>query len=526
MFISFKYKFILSFVLLNIVFISIVAFFNFSSIEKLSNSLVNKNIKMGSKLFSELVSTPIIVNDLATLDNTLDSFVSIKHVVAVKIMNNDNIVLSHKNDGHSTYKNIFENNEEIVHINGRTFILKLLDIKIDDTIIAKAKIIFEITDSLLMQDRNRNITLMMILLEIIVIILVAYLIGSSLIRRLSILTDSAEEIAKNNQVIIVDIDNYKDEVSILGNSLHIMQGKINKRSDELKKYIQLVNENILISRTDLDGIITDVSEALCKISGFSREELIGKTHAVIKHPDTPISEHTKLWKTICTGKKWHADVKNKTKDGGFFWADSSIYPDYDHNQNIIGYYAIRHDITSKKEIEKLSITDTLTKLYNRRYFDNIFAEEINRAKRDRKIFCLLSLDVDFFKKYNDTYGHPEGDQVLITIARVLNSRMKRAGDIAFRIGGEEFSAIFVEKNEKNVYTFTENIRKDIENQQIQHIENTSSNFVTASLGAIYINFSKNNHAETNRDILYKEADEQLYKAKETGRNKVVIKAYN
>ncbi|QOY50930.1 sensor domain-containing diguanylate cyclase [Candidatus Sulfurimonas baltica] len=481
---------------------------------------------MASKLFSELIVTPIIVNDLATLDNTVNSFVSIKNVIAVKIMNNNNIVLSHKNDENPTYKNIFENNKEILHLNERTLVLKLLDIKIDDDIIAKAKIIFEITDSLRMQERNKNVTFIMMILEIIVIILVAYLIGSSLIRRLSVLTHSAEEIAENNQVTIPNIDNYKDEVSILANTLQLMQNKINKRSDELKKYIQLVNENILISRTDLNGIITDVSEALCEVSGFSKEELIGKTHAVIKHPDTLISEHENLWKTISKGNEWHADVKNKTKDGGFFWADSSIYPDYDYNQNIIGYYAIRHDITSKKEIEKLSITDGLTKLYNRRYFDNMFDEEINRAKRDRKIFCLLSLDIDFFKKYNDTYGHPEGDQVLITIARVLNSHMKRAGDIAFRIGGEEFSAIFVEKNEKNVYTFTENIRQDIENQQIQHIENTSSNFVTASFGVIYIDFSKNNNAETNREVLYKEADNQLYKAKETGRNKVVIKACN
>ncbi|WP_373001019.1 diguanylate cyclase [Sulfurimonas sp.] len=526
MFLSFKYKFILSFVLLNIIFISIVVFYNFSSTEKLSNSLVDENIETASKLFTELIVTPIIINDLATVDNAVDTFMKIKNVIAVKIINNQKIVLSHRNDENLILKDIFDQKDKTLYVNKRTFKLKSLDIKIDDSIIAKAKVVFEITDSLLIQESNKNITFMMMILEIIVIILVAYFIGHRLIKRLSILTHSAEEIAKNNQVTIPNIDNYKDEVSVLSNSLQLMQDKINKRNYELKKYIHIVNENIIISRTDLNGIITDVSEALCKISGFSKEEFIGKTHVIIKHSDTPMEVHKNLWLTICAGNIWHSDVKNKTKNGGFFWADSTIYPDYDYYGNIVGYYAIRHDITNKKEIEKLSITDELTKLYNRRYFDNIFNREINRAKREREIFCLLSLDVDYFKKYNDTYGHQEGDNVLIAIGEVLKSHMKRAGDIAFRIGGEEFSAIFVEKNEKNVHAFTENIRKDIENQNILHIENSASDFVSASFGVVYVDFSKKNNSETDKNILYKEADKLLYKAKETGRNNVVIKAYN
>ena len=549
---SFKYKFILSFVLLEIIFISLIVFYNFSSLRNLSNSLVHTNVESSSKLFSELIKTPLIINDLATIDNAVESFNKIEYISAVRITNMKNFVISHLND-ENQYKDIFDNNIENMEINGKIFQLKSFLIEINEKKLANVQILYELTDIYNVIKDNRNRTFFLIILEILISTLIAYFVGYRLTKRLTSLTILAEKISKNKQVIIKKDGSIIDEVSILANTLSIMQDKIFQRNNELQelvqkleysstrlkeelsfhkeieqkleKYIKLVNENIIISRTNLEGIITDVSEAFCKISGFSAEELIGQSHVLMRHEDTPLEVYENLWKTITSGKIWKAEVKNKTKDGSFYWTDSTIYPDYDNNGNIIGYYAIRHDITNKKFIENLSITDPLTKLYNRRYFDDMFYKEINRAKRDKTMFCLLSLDVDYFKLYNDTYGHQERDVILQTISKVLIQNLKRPSDFAFRMGGEEFSAIFTMTQEKDVYEFSESIRKSIENTKMEHKKNKVSAYVTVSIGATYVDFRKNNEINIDESTLYKYVDELLYKAKARGRNNVFIEEW-
>jgi diguanylate cyclase (GGDEF)-like protein/PAS domain S-box-containing protein len=659
-FLSFKYKFILSFVIVEMLFISLIVFFNFSSLKNLSHSLINSNIESSSKLFVEVIKTPLIINDLATIDNALESFIKMKYIVAVRILNNKNMVISHLNDENPNYKYILNNKIENIEIDKEIFQLKILSIEINEEKLAEVGIIYELSDIYKHIEDNRNMTFFLIILEILLSTIIAYVIGSRLTKRLTALTLSAEEISKNNQVSIATDKNIVDEVSVLSNTLFIMQDKIFQRNSELEEliekleyssmqlkkerdfhttlinnsssaiivlnnkyevfnvnetvnklttyskselkgkliwdilkdnnmkalisnkniidypkeyentliskyetnalyswsnsftfdeygeveyiisvgvdisgikeiqkklenYIKLVNENIIISRTNLEGKITDVSSAFCEISGFSSSELIGQSHSLMRHLDTPIGVYEDLWTTIKSGKIWKSEVKNKTKDGNFYWTDSTIYPDYDNNGNVIGYYSIRHDITNKKLIENLSLTDPLTKLYNRRHFDDMFYKEFSRAKRDRSIFCLLSLDVDYFKLYNDTYGHQEGDFVLQTISKILMQNMRRSSDLAFRMGGEEFSAIFTMLDEKNVYEFSENIRSSIENKELEHKKSLVSSFITVSIGVALVDFNKNKNIIIDKSNLYKYADDLLYKAKTTGRNRIFIK---
>ena len=154
-----------------------------------------------------------------------------------------------------------------------------------------------------------------------------------------------------------------------------------------------------------------------------------------------------------------------------------------------------------------------------------FQRLINQARRDKKIFCLLSLDVDNFKLYNDTYGHQDGDSVLFNIANILNENMKRPNDVAFRMGGEEFSAIYTVDEEKNVFDVAEKIRKLVEEQKIEHKKNSVSEYVTASFGVTFVDFEKNVNGQKDKDILYKFADDLLYKAKESGKNRVIYEEY-
>ena len=172
----------------------------------------------------------------------------------------------------------------------------------------------------------------------------------------------------------------------------------------------------------------------------------------------------------------------------------------------------------EKELQNLSITDELTQLYNRRFFNSKIEEEINRAKREKKHLCLMVLDIDFFKQYNDTYGHQKGDFVLQEISNVLKNRTNRASDFAFRIGGEEF-AILVNLEKNKISEFAEAIKNDIENLKIEHSGNKVSKYVTTSIG---VNFKQADELK-NIDELFKVADDNLYEAKRSGRNCVVIK---
>ena len=172
----------------------------------------------------------------------------------------------------------------------------------------------------------------------------------------------------------------------------------------------------------------------------------------------------------------------------------------------------------EKELQNLSITDELTQLCNRRFFNSKIEEEINRAKRENKYLCLMVLDIDFFKQYNDTYGHQKGDFVLQEISKVLKNRTNRASDFAFRIGGEEF-AILVNLEKNKISEFAEAIKNDIENLKIEHSGNKVSKYVTTSIG---VNFKQADELK-NIDELFKVADDNLYEAKRSGRNCVVIK---
>ena len=308
--------------------------------------------------------------------------------------------------------------------------------------------------------------------------------------------------------IRVDITSKKQVEKLLENA--------KQKEKKIQQYIDLVDKNIITSSTDLNGNITYISEAFANISGYLKDELIGKTHRVVKHKDNDPSIYEEMWETISNNRIWHGVVKNRKKDGGFYWVDATIYPTFNSNGEKIGYTAIRIDITDKKKVESLLITDALTNIYNRRYFNEMFPIYINKAKIDKDYISLIILDIDHFKQYNDTYGHQEGDEVLRKVAATIENSLKRVGDICFRLGGEEFGVIFKSLEPKDAKQFANNIRQNIENLQIEHKGNSASSFVTASVGLVTLNILK----EIDEDNIYKQADDMLYKAKESGRNKI------
>ena len=293
--------------------------------------------------------------------------------------------------------------------------------------------------------------------------------------------------------------------------------QINNINSQMKKYIKIVDENVLTSSTDLYGNITYASEAFCEISGYTKDELIGQNHRIIRHSDMKESTYKELWETITSGKTWKGEIKNKKKNGDYYWVKASISPMFDNKGEIISYTAIREDITDKKIIEEISITDGLTNIYNRRYFDEIFPKIINEAKRKNELVAFVFMDIDHFKQYNDNYGHQKGDEVLINFAACLKQSLHRSSDYTFRLGGEEFAVVYQMETKEKAVEFANNLRKNIENLKIEHKYSSVSSYITASMGLICKNAN-----EIVIDEIYKQADDLLYQAKRSGRNQVKV----
>jgi len=170
------------------------------------------------------------------------------------------------------------------------------------------------------------------------------------------------------------------------------------------------------------------------------------------------------------------------------------------------------------KLEQASYTDSLTALYNRRYFNIVYEREFKRAMRSNKPFVFMMLDIDFFKQYNDSYGHLQGDIALQSVAKVLKSTLQRPGDYPFRLGGEEFGIILSDIDCKNARSMGERVRANIESLKIEHKGSKILPTLSVSIGGICIIPT----AHMGEDALIHTADTNLYAAKERGRNQVVF----
>ncbi len=291
--------------------------------------------------------------------------------------------------------------------------------------------------------------------------------------------------------------------------------KIADQNTTLQEYVDLIDNNIITATTDTNGIITEISTAFCRISGFSKDDVIGQKPRIFQHPGTKNDVKKEVWKTVQAGHIWLGEFHNKSKDGHSYWLGATVFPKLNDQKTLQGYTAIYQDITDKKRIEKLSITDALTGLYNRRFFDETIKKELGRAIRDKKMLAFAMLDVDFFKQYNDHYGHQKGDEVLSAIGQVLQHTLCRSSDFCFRLGGEEFGILFSDLSISQSYTFTETIRTAIEKLEMEHQWNSAANVITASFGLLSVAPIPG----ITVDTIYKRADQALYHAKKAGRNR-------
>lgn len=223
--------------------------------------------------------------------------------------------------------------------------------------------------------------------------------------------------------------------------------------------------------------------------------------------------------------KWRGCLGYRVTDGLIvFWKQNSILR---KNGRILESIARQIDLTIKNykltlELKEMATIDELTKLYNRRYFMNEFNSVLdynNRYKKEhenKSKMGFLILDIDKFKSYNDTFGHPEGDILLNNLGKILKRTIRKT-DIVGRLGGEEFGLILHEiKNKEQLKELGDKLRVTIA-EELTVVKGTSKRDITVSVGGSI----QREDGETLEEI-YRKADERLYKAKESGRNRVVV----
>lgn len=301
----------------------------------------------------------------------------------------------------------------------------------------------------------------------------------------------------------------EDQVKERTHELEFAQQKLQSANDEMKEFMAIIDKYLITSTTDKTGKIISVSQAFCDITGYTRSELIGKNHNIIRHPDMPENLYKGLWQTILQGNVWHGEIKNQRKDGSFYWVDSTITPTLDDQGNIKGFTSIRQDITDKKKVEDLSRTDQLTQLNNRHAMELIFNKEAERSSRYRRAFSIIMFDIDLFKSINDNFGHHAGDLVLVQIAKITKQIVRETDSIG-RWGGEEFIIICPETSLDNAETLAEKIRFSIENYKFDGLGTRTASFGVAEY-----------FPGESQESLIKRADDALYEAKRSGRNNVV-----
>lgn len=220
----------------------------------------------------------------------------------------------------------------------------------------------------------------------------------------------------------------------------------------------------------------------------------------------------------------------KRKDGSFIWALCFAKHMFDESGRVDGFNGFAIDISETVRVEQelkkaneklkmLSVVDGLTQIPNRRKFDEYLGSEWKRHFRNNDKISLILSDIDFFKMYNDTYGHQEGDTCLKNVAYAINESIGRSTDMAARYGGEEFAVILPYTDENGAMAVAEEIRNNIMNLEILHKKSTAHRCVTLSLGVATAVPGEHNSAES----LISLADEALYEAKKNGRNQCAVK---
>lgn len=300
--------------------------------------------------------------------------------------------------------------------------------------------------------------------------------------------------------------------------------------DRLNLYGKVV-ENTLqgVMITDSDRNIITVNHAFSMITGYSLDEVQGKNPDILSSGKHDAKFYEQLWLELVKIGQWNGEIWNKRKNGTLYPELLNISVVKNDKGEISNYVAVFSDITESKDaesklreankkLEELTLIDGLTRIANRRHFDAYLNKEWEISKRTSRPISLIMIDIDFFKKYNDSYGHLEGDSCLQNVAKAIKESINREGDLVSRYGGEEFGVILSETGLEGARHVAETIRRNVMNLSIAHKGSDIEKIVTVSIGVA----SRVPGRDFKKEEIILSADNALYMAKNKGRNRVEV----
>lgn len=307
----------------------------------------------------------------------------------------------------------------------------------------------------------------------------------------------------------------------------------------LSNQARAIDAHVIVSEAAPDGRIIRVNEAFERAMGYEANEVIGQNHRLFNSGVHPPAYYERLWSTVLAGRIWTGVFRNRRKDGRLVWMNATIIPYLDAWGRVERFVALYNDVTEsvaltrevkeeRRQREALARinrslltaahTDPLTGLANRRGFDSFVEQALAAAVDHPRPMAVMMLDLDHFKRVNDTHGHAAGDAVLKEMARRW-SRQIRDSDLLARLGGEEFCVVLPGTPLEDALAVAEKLRRVTANDPVALVSDAGEPLslpVTVSVGVSGVESTR----DLQFDTLLHSADEAVYEAKHGGRNRV------
>ena len=297
--------------------------------------------------------------------------------------------------------------------------------------------------------------------------------------------------------------------------------------NEIQVYEKILfNDNLLFELNVIpqmvvnkDRVIVRVNKKFTKLFGYSSDEILGKQTVTLTPSVEKFEEYAQYFVQTKEGIIKSEELEYKKKDGTLFWVKlegNPINKDVDEPLILWSFLDITKEVYYRKELERLASTDPMTQLYNRRYFSELATTVVKLAKRSGLVYSIIMVDIDNFKRINDTYGHAVGDEVIVALAKAIKYN-SRESDIVSRWGGEEFIVLLPQTDMKGAMVIAEKLRENVQNLHVVTPSEEKLSF-TISLGVASVDMDACCHLEE----LINNADKALYIAKGNGRNRVEL----
>ncbi len=303
--------------------------------------------------------------------------------------------------------------------------------------------------------------------------------------------------------------------------------KVDDGNYRLAQLKQAIDHHSIISITDDTGVIVDVNERFLHISGYTKEELLGHNHCLVNSGYHDNQFWYEFYSCLKKGQAWRGEIKNRRKNGSYYWVNSTVIPFFDSQGYLENYISVRTDITDIKlakeklkraniELQTKAYTDSLSGVANRLGIEEYLYRVLNRSESK----AVLLLDIDKFKMINDMHGHLVGDELIKCVAINIKRSVRKDMDFVGRYGGDEFIIILSRVDKYTSVRVAENIREKISSISVPDIVSPAISRVTCSVGVVsFLGVS-------DKETVVSLADSALYQAKKDGRNCVRSKSLN